>query len=731
MTDIRISQLPLSSIVTAGDLLEISKNLGSISSPSYVSRKINFESIKESINGKRTVTVSKNSGADANTIKDGLALAATMSPTFNNPVTVLVSPGGYNEINPLIIPANVVVDTFSGPASVIVGFTIPNVDGFVLEGTRSKVKGFSCYSYAVGVTAVHYVGQGTQAQDITVLNAKIGFLIDNADLEGLSTAVNCRVALSSSIPGVSCDIAFSVLNSSYITLYDCLVWGYIGNPIGTAFNVDHSGIDIYSTSVYACANGYVQANDSLSYIENVSFGTCDNTINNYGGVLYITGTQITESTIYDFVIDDVASITHFLGTADSSKFSIVSNANFTASIQDLNPLSSGSRIIGQTISESRMIVGYPDAVVENPQILFDVGEGQAYITDKYGGEVIEYWSYDANASSNSRFTRFTGNAGTQLASNGSSIVVGGKFLWSSLRVDISTIANVGSSSIVAEYWNGTTWTPIGIAAYNRQGMVHHGNKMFQNHEEQFVEHSTSIYNSTWYPDINVLDQIPNWGNTFNMYTVRYRNVGNLVSGMTFSGGKVKGDGYQISANTTQRITAWGRNRLVIQETVIPSQYLQHTIYPADPYSVDISANIKSTVPNCKFTKNKKMAFCDLHYIQPYVDTSTPLLLQIDVVPLSDSDVPAGKINFKAYVVVLERGQLLNGSAAEMVYDITVNSIGIPNLILAGFASIDLSAYPTATAIALTIERDDGNDGDEYMGSVAVPLMIYNHTKKVI
>ena len=43
MTDIRISQLPLSSIVTAGDLLEISKNLGSISSPSYVSRKINFE----------------------------------------------------------------------------------------------------------------------------------------------------------------------------------------------------------------------------------------------------------------------------------------------------------------------------------------------------------------------------------------------------------------------------------------------------------------------------------------------------------------------------------------------------------------------------------------------------------------------------------------------------------------------------------------------------------------
>jgi hypothetical protein len=127
-----------------------------------------------------------------------------------------------------------------------------------------------------------------------------------------------------------------------------------------------------------------------------------------------------------------------------------------------------------------------------------------------------------------------------------------------------------------------------------------------------------------------------------------------------------------------------------------------------------------------------MAFCDLHYIQQYVDTSTPLLLQLDVVPL-DSDPTFGNINFKVYVVILSRGQVLDGTASEAVYNITIPTYNIPNVILAGFASIDLSAYPTGTAIALTVERDaNGGDYlDTYMGSCTAPLMIYNHTKKII
>ena len=729
---IRISELPPSPIVSNLDLLEISKSLGG---SSYASQKINFSAIKESLVGKRTINVSTNTGADANTIKDGIALAAAMSPSFTNPVVVLVGAGIYYEVNPLIIPDNVSVVGVGGVNATMVGFTIPNANGFTL-GVKTVLQNFSLYAPVPNVTAVKYIGDFSEAKDITIIGCETGFFIsvETGEETGDCIAENCSIILVDGMPGSVCGTGFMVSNGAFLTMYNCTIWGLLGNQIGEGISVsgEATGVDVYSTSIYACGYGFKQIDNGYSYIENVSFGNCDNTISISGGKVVASGVQITDSNIKDIIIDDPSVILRLLGTADSSKFDIVSGADFSAQIQDLNLLSSGSRIVGKTISEDRMVVGYPDATNENPAILFDVGEGQSYDVDKYGANIVELWQYDATAPSGSRFSRFINDAGSQLTSNNSSIVVGGKFQFSSLRVDVAVEANVGSNSIVAEYWDGSGWIPISMAVYGYVGFNHRVNKPFQNRERQFVEHSTSIYDGAWYSDNDVLDEIPPWVSSLDMFAVRYRNNGNLVSGMTFENGLVKGDNYQISANTSRRITAWGKNRLDQTETLYASQYLPHTVNPADPYLVDISPNIKSTVPNCKLTQFFKKAFCDLHYIQNYVDTSTPLNLQLDVVPL-DSDSTLGNIHIKVYVVVLARGQVLSGSATEMAYDVVIPTYNAPNVILAGFIPMDLSAYPPGTALALTVERDStGSDYlDTYMGSVAVPLMIYHHTKKVI
>ena len=725
--DIKISQLSNVSSSAFTDLFEISRNLGGGSFESY---SIRYQELFRSIIGNRVITVDLCGTGDAITIEEGIDKAIVLAPSATNPVVIQVRPGIYTE-NPLTIP-NYVAVVSTGDNNTTYIDAITTTSPIMTVGSYSTISGFY-FRNANGIGGCAIKGGGTNCviDSCASSNCETGFYA----IAGVSSYMRCVNCAVINAPGQTCKYGFRADNGAVFTLEQCIANGVTSLSLitnGIYAEGDGSIINMPTFFAYYCINGVYVDNGAMIDSDSGYIQNCTNAMrigsNGSNSKISSLGTSIKNSTTYDALIESGTGRINFTGLIDMTKRSIVSGAKFnTIACTEEDQPKEGVYLTGQTIIEERLDIGTPGSTDLGIDVGLDMGEGGSYTMDEQGNEIVEYWQYDDSAASGSKFTRYANNAGIQLTDEDDAIIVGSKFPFSTVKIDIDVAANVGSNSFVTEHWNGTTWTEDQVCAYEKYNLTHRGAVIFQNVETQYVEVGTAI-NNDWISDKNVIDEIPQWDNNIDMYALRFRNNGgSIVTGMEFDSGMVKGDDFQISS--FKKAVAWGRFRQT--DTMVKSitEMQPNAVNPPQNITVDISPNI-SNVMQANFTDGNVSAATFYQTIPDWADTSSGIVLNI---AMYATNTNIGNINTIVRYLPVNAGFIFDGTATEYSASLIAATVGVANLLFATTYTFNISSFSPRESFTISIERDatDGNLLDTYVGDIVVTGVQMIWTRKVI
>ena len=707
MTDIKISQLSNVASVNFTDEFAISRANGS----EWDSYSLTYHDLVHSIVGQSVVTVDID--GNITTIEAGISEAQEKTPSATQPAVILVKPGVYTE-NPLTLPDYVSLIA-TGDNNTTYVDAITTTSPILTLGNYSSVTGFTFRNAnGSGGAAVKGIGSNGIMTGCSSLNCETGFWEGGGNS---IRAINCAVIKT---PGQVGTYAYRSDASGVFTIEQCIVNGATTiSLVDYGFYCSGVGSRMFMPTFFAfyCVNGvYVNNGGNIDsdsgYIQNCTNGM---RIGSGGSDSLITslGTSIESCTTYDVFIESTTGQIDFTGKMDYNKRSIVSGSDIASiGVDRANDMIKST---GKLSIEGSTDIGIPGAFTDALGIGLDVGEGGSYNVDSLGNSIVEFWQYDDSAASGSKFTRYADNAGTQLGDEDDAIVVGSKYPFSAIRLDVNTASNVGSNSYVAEHWNGLTWVSDGICAYKKSDMTSRGTVIFQNVETQYVEFGKGI-NDDWVSDENILDEVPNWDYGANMYPVRFRNNGGaLTTPMVFDSGKVRGDDFDIT--DSQIIVIWGRYRQ--QETlVIPVDLMSSdSNNPPANVTINISTNVSSDVLG-NFQDGAVSALNYRQIIPTWADPSTEMRLTVMMYPLNGN---VGNVNIVARIVPLGAGSIIDGSATENNHSLIGTTPGISNSLFGAVTDIDIELYSPGSGFVLSLERDAtaGNPLDTYVGNIVV------------
>jgi hypothetical protein len=488
-------------------------------------------------------------------------------------------------------------------------------------------------------------------------------------------------------------------------------------------------MDIFGSYVNYCSSGIYVKNSGVLEGNAIEIEDCTNAINvpNIGSNVSVRflASAIEESTTYDILIDSPTATVSFFGAMDYNKRSIVNGARFLS----LGASESDQivQLSGETHAEQSIHIGTPGGIISGNDIAITIGDAGIYNKDKYGTEIVEYWKYDASAPSGSRFTRYINNSGVQLSDIGDALIIGSRYPFSALNLDVDVAAVLGSSNIIAEHWHNTSvWESHPIAVYESQNMTHRQNNPFQNVETQFIEIALSVYND-WVADINVLNEIPNWNSGNDFYAIRFRNTTSaLTSPMTFSHGAVIGD--DIELGRAYSGFNWGKFRKNEVTLVIVSEMVPNPAYPTYSSTTSFSPNVSGTLANSKFIDDAVGSLIFPFILPTWIDTSTPIRAELGFYTVGAS---LGDVEFKLRLVPIGGGFIADGTGTEVVTSIVSPTYGVPNLFAGGIVDVDISDYPPGQNFAASIERDAtiGNALDTLSDDVVLVAITLNYKRK--
>lgn len=723
MTDIKISQLSNVSSNELTDLFEISRNLGG---GSFESKSIGYHELLHSVLGQTVITVGSN-GANAETIEDGITHASELSPSITNPIVILVHPGVYTE-NPLILPDYVSIIAIGDDNSTFVD-AIDTTAAILTIGNYSSIQGLYVRN-ANGVGGIGFKGEGTNStfKNCAVENCETGFYCS----DGGGSSSKCYYCAVINYPGKTCTYAYRADNGSIFTLSNCIANGVSAiSRIGNGLYAEGSGttINVSSSYVFYCTNGF--HSDDSGFID-----AGDNFLNNCVNSLRISSngsnsrinslaTSIRNTQVYSVLIESITGSIRFTGRMDYSKRSIASGAKFIS--LGMDDLIENVKLTAETNVEDSLIVGVPGATDDALGVNMVVGEGGSYNTDRDGNAIVEYWAYDASAASGSRFTRYDSNTGTQLTDEGDCIVVGSKYLFSAITLDVNTAANVGSNNIVAEHWNGATWMTDMVCAYRKEDFANRRNVIFQNVETQYVEFNTSI-NDDWVSDSNALNEIPDWDAGFDMYPVRFRNNGgSIITAMEFDSGKVRGDDFEVTVS--QKVVNFGRFRGedVSIKSVLDMQ--PDSVNTPENTTINISANITEELQaNCTNGNVSSLIFQQI--IPVWADISSGVQFRLDMYSL---DANAGNVEILVRYIPIISTFIWDGTATEYSESLVAATPLVAYKKFSANYTFDISSFAPGTNFVVSLTRDAtaGNPLDTYDGDVVVTGCVMTWTRKIV
>ena len=706
MSDIKISQLTPVTSLTSEDLTVVSKKLGV---SNWESNSITLGNVYKSLGSSgRNLKVANDGVRDADNIKDAVDLATALVPTQTNPVVITVFPGTYTEDNPITIPQWVTIVSTGGNYSVEINAV--NDGNIFISSGNSLLNGFTINGGVAFSNVAYYSASSltSQINNCIISNCYQGIVANGGSI------------ITQNITGLSLVRVFDkfirAYNDGFISASLCNVTGVITRPT-CSFSSSDSGSELYlfSCNAHNVVRGISAGQNGYLDVLSCHFEDCDDAIHigaTGSSTVKAIGCIIEDSVTNDLNIESATAYLAYSGHINSSKFSIVSGATVNIVADDEN--TDGGLIVGQSSLQGRVSVGTPGAISLGEDIELNVGEGSSFTKDQYGNEIVEYWSYDASAASGSRFTRFANNAGTQLSNSGDAIVVGCRYQFPAIRLDVNVAAVTGAAHIILEYWNGSSWTSVGMAAYRRSDFARRGHNPFLNVETQFVEGSTlCISNGDWSDDKDVLDEIPDWDSGEDFYAIRFRNSGALTSGMQFDDGRVKPHSFMVSTSGYKANFGTYRTERIV--------YIDSTAFTPDPVnppsyiSLQMSPNIAYANQNSFLKANAISQISTAHVLPNDIDTSSPFQIFIDGVATTadvgniSTAIFISRLNSQSPVITLP----LTDPEVEDV-QITV-APGIANTLVSVVQNIDISTYNPGDVLLMSFARYGTDPSDDYPG----------------
>lgn len=580
--------------------------------------------------------------ADGTSIKPYRTITYALSKITDNSSTnryaVYVMPGGtYNENNPLIMKdyVNVVSLGFSEATNI----SATNDDYLVSGADESELIGFTLRSYPSSDYACIVMNNSGRFHTTHnhIKNSKYGILVDNinADLDlhdviFQGDATDCIKVTNGSLHGRSIKLEGNPTVTNFV------------NISGSNSKVDLFGIDVDNNNL-ECA--IVIQSSADANITSFSITSATEALRvESGGHLHANGALINYCTSAIILQDDITHVGIFgCQVGHSTDYDLVIGAN------------SEFRSQGSHFREDKMLID-PDADILINNISTTPGDtgievkGELHVgspqfpNESVFGEGDSYtrgmllYTYEAGTSAWNDVTTsaqsytgsifgFPSNSADSAMYASSDLQRDGDYLKHyGVKMQITTSADFGSGGMVAEYWNGTSWTTFTF-------MVTEGNSPYLPIGQTLSGVSGSYqlrYNSNIVDDWVKNDPM---GTGTNRYWARYRITSPVNQPMEWEQIKLHSNRFEINADGW--IEYFGSSRplntlpwhfgLLGRNTALGNQ----TLFLGDNLSVAFQYNLWNT--NGDVVGFNSVVPLDM-------DTSTPIKLRWAVRPASDGNV---------------------------------------------------------------------------------------------
>ncbi len=332
----------------------------------------------------------------------------------------------------------------------------------------------------------------------------------------------------------------------------------------------------------------------------------------------------------------------------------------------------------------------------------DVGEGGSYSADKGGTTIVQAFSYDASASSGSRFTELTiGSNNTLLGDAGDRFYVGSTSKFWAMRCTIGVLKS--SETYLGFYYNGSALTAASIMGIKKTSVVSVGTAIFeQTGEQEYVTFDQAI-DDDWAAADNVLNVIPDTASSLFWFVLQVP-VGDFVTAPRIDDIKVRGTDVDFATGTSQ-IIHWGKARVDFHFDV--GGFATRTA--AQPKLIDESISTGGTQHPLYSLRNTGNDGVDFSWQLPSgIDTSSKINVHLDWYPSA-----TGEVEFDLYWFFATQGTAI-GSLADTG---TVNTLITPSgalqfqdqTLVGPAGGIDISSLAVNDRIFFTLDRDGGND----------------------
>jgi hypothetical protein len=466
------------------------------------------------INPSNTLYVYKNANnvsPNYTTLAAAIADPISTGATATTPCLILMSPGTYEEVNPLNIPQN---NTIAGTSEGIQGATIIKatlvnniinvngnvrlssliIDGAILAGgfatiglyssggtfgsqdflNNITVRNCSATNIKVTGTGAQYskflICKNTSSLVTALTTTSVGY---EASLGGVMSGFSFTASaflsggVSTMTTGIYCHDDFSYMDISIVQVTSVGTGINIGvatsntqsdYPIG---RISNAVIDLYTTygifantkSYIKLANVIINTNSGADYTNQLSIFMTNPALPadpNFAAALWLNTRQ---------------DKSNYLGGA-SNNLPEIRGCNLSETPGDLQSIFAGNVSLGTAILPAQI----------------SVGGGNSYIT----GMVVFVYDGNTNTSVNrtteasledtSSFPAFP--SPTPLTTN-DAIYIGGSLIYYGLQISLTTVIAIASglttSALAWEYWNGSSWSAIpfmitlGATPYTNQG----------------------------------------------------------------------------------------------------------------------------------------------------------------------------------------------------------------------------------------------------------------------
>lgn len=292
---------------------------------------------------------------------------------------------------------------------------------------------------------------------------------------------------------------------------------------------------------------------------------------------------------------------------------------------------------------------------------------------------------------------------------GNSIYIGFPEKFSGINLTVNSIIDLGSGSIVTEYWNGSEWKEFQIMS--SQGFhpyTQYGNTVFQRSQNENIRFELSIYDDWTQRLLNS----PN----LNLYWMRFRITGTIDAVPTVSVIQNLTCFYDISSRGFTQYFGIGE----------PKRQLVFHINLADLTTgdvpgienIDLTNTLTIQKQNNVFENNQNSTLAAVICIPPGIDTANSLSLNLSWFPNTNG---TGTVNWVIECVPVKIGDNIDTSSLTSTLKSIIDTIAVPSskILMKSQVLVGIETLIPGEHIALRITRDAIANPDDTYGNGVV------------